>query len=75
MLQLVITMGTHGFLHREGGHQYVKFIIRQCTLPNCDFPSKVTSSVTNEQLRDMCADILHLLTTSVSDADQVLAFL
>jgi len=64
-------MGTHGFLHREGGQEYVKYILRQCTLPSFDPPSKVAPTFTNEQLRDMCSDILLLLTTSVTEADKV----
>lgn len=64
-------MGTHGLLDREGGLEYIKFILRQCTLPSYDVPSKVPVTVTNEQLRDICNDILLLLTTTVDDADKV----
>ena len=65
-------MGTHGLLHREGGEEYVKFIVRQCNLPAYDPPSKVPPVVTNEQLRLMCSDILLLLTTTVTDAEKVM---
>ena len=64
-------MGTHGFLFQDGGQQFVRFILRQCTLPVFDSLSKEIPAVTNEQLRDVCCDILLLLTTSVTDADKV----
>uniref|UniRef100_H2Z2X1 MROH2B-like HEAT-repeats domain-containing protein n=1 Tax=Ciona savignyi TaxID=51511 RepID=H2Z2X1_CIOSA len=64
MAKLVIAMATHGYLLREGGHEYVKFITLQCSHPG--EPPK------GDELRNICDEILNLITTTVQDMEQVL---
>ncbi|KAK7115260.1 maestro heat-like repeat-containing protein family member 1 isoform X1 [Littorina saxatilis] len=72
--QVVIAMAHHGYLELEGGHLMVEFIVRQCSLPD-DPPGKRPADpefVSNQQLRSMCDNILHLVTTTIDIMEPVL---
>ncbi|XP_076448959.1 maestro heat-like repeat-containing protein family member 1 isoform X1 [Babylonia areolata] len=72
--QVVIAMAHHGYLELEGGQQMVEFIVRQCSLPD-DPPGRRPADpehVGNQQLRSMCENILHLVTTTIDIMEPVL---
>lgn len=76
LAQVIIAMAHHQYLENEGGHLMIEFIVNQCCLPN-DSPtmSKRRSDadhVTNENLRNMCENILHLITTTIECMEPVL---
>ncbi|GFS16071.1 maestro heat-like repeat family member 1 [Elysia marginata] len=72
--QVIIAMANHGYLELEGGHNMIEFIVRQCSLedepkgkrnPDPDY-------VSNEILRRMCDNVLHLVTTTIQHMEPVL---
>ncbi|XP_064611998.1 maestro heat-like repeat-containing protein family member 1 [Liolophura sinensis] len=72
--QVVIAMAHHGYLELEGGQLMVEFIVRQCALLP-DPPGKRSADpeyVSNDQLRQMCANILQLITTTIELMESVL---
>ncbi|XP_035284058.1 maestro heat-like repeat-containing protein family member 1 [Anguilla anguilla] len=74
-VQVVSAMAHHGYLELEGGDLLVRFIILHCALPDtsqhgCRPPDQ--EDVTNEALRNMCANMLHLFTTTVDRLTDVL---
>lgn len=71
--QLVVAMATHGYLSQEGGQEYVKFIVLQCRSEDHTptVKDKLVPTVTNEELKTVCDDILQLITTTVEGLDQV----
>lgn len=76
LAQVISTMAHHDYLELEGGEAMVEFIIRQCALPcHPENPKPRTydpEEVTEEGLRDMCDNILNLLTTTVKRMQEVL---
>ncbi|XP_078392967.1 maestro heat-like repeat-containing protein family member 1, partial [Cetorhinus maximus] len=74
--QVISAMAHHDYLELEGGEAMVEFIIRQCALPCEPGTPKPRSydpdEVTDESLRNMCDNILNLLTTTVKKMENVL---
>uniref|UniRef100_A0A3P8XIB0 Maestro heat-like repeat family member 1 n=1 Tax=Esox lucius TaxID=8010 RepID=A0A3P8XIB0_ESOLU len=66
IVQVISAMAHHGYLELEGGDLLVKFIIQHCALPDTYY------EVTNEALRSMCDNTLHLFTTTVGRLTDVL---
>ncbi|GAB1601977.1 maestro heat-like repeat-containing protein family member 1 isoform X2 [Argonauta hians] len=76
LAQVIIAMAHHKYLENEGGHLMIEFIVNQCCLPN-DTPNMVKRRsdmdyVSNESLRSMCDNILHLITTTIECMEPVL---
>ncbi|XP_072350420.1 maestro heat-like repeat-containing protein family member 1 isoform X2 [Scyliorhinus torazame] len=74
--QVISAMAHHDYLELEGGETMMEFIIRQCALP-CEPGTPKPHSydpdeVTDENLRNMCDNILNLLTTTVKKMESVL---
>ncbi|XP_077869460.1 maestro heat-like repeat-containing protein family member 1 [Saccoglossus kowalevskii] len=72
--QVIIAMAHHGYLELEGGELMVEFIVRQCSLPE-DVTKKRSADpefVSNDALRSMCDNILHLGTTTIAVMESVL---
>uniref|UniRef100_A0A665T643 Maestro heat-like repeat family member 1 n=1 Tax=Echeneis naucrates TaxID=173247 RepID=A0A665T643_ECHNA len=65
VVQVISAMAHHGYLELEGGELLVRFIVQHCALPD-------TYQVTNEALRTICDNTLHLLTTTVGRLADVL---
>ncbi|XP_055780682.1 maestro heat-like repeat-containing protein family member 1 isoform X2 [Salvelinus fontinalis] len=76
VVQVISAMAHHGYLELEGGELLVKFIIQHCALPDTYYrPGQRPSDpeeVTNEALRSMCDNTLHLFTTTVGRLTDVL---
>ncbi|CAL8337909.1 unnamed protein product [Gadus morhua 'NCC'] len=75
VVQVISAMAHHGYLELEGGELLVRFIVQHCALPDTyQRGPKPTDpeEVSNEALRSMCDDTLHLLTTTVSRLADVL---
>ncbi|XP_078061865.1 maestro heat-like repeat-containing protein family member 1 isoform X2 [Mustelus asterias] len=74
--QVISAMAHHDYLELEGGEAMIEFIIRQCALPCEPGTPKPRSydpdEVTDENLRNMCDNILNLLTTTVKKMEKVL---
>ncbi|XP_047455118.1 maestro heat-like repeat-containing protein family member 1 isoform X1 [Mugil cephalus] len=75
VVQVISAMAHHGYLELEGGELLVRFIVQHCALhdtyqrgPRPTDPEEVT----NEALRSMCDNTLHLLTTTVGRLADVL---
>eukprot|EP00117_Sycon_ciliatum_P004055 scpid12251/ scgid8580/ HEAT repeat-containing protein 7A len=76
LAQTIIAMAHHNYLAQEGGHLMVEFIVRQCAMDDSELPMKGEKPdpehVTNKQLRMMCNNVLHLMTTTVDCTEDVL---
>uniref|UniRef100_A0A8C7KEQ8 Maestro heat like repeat family member 1 n=1 Tax=Oncorhynchus kisutch TaxID=8019 RepID=A0A8C7KEQ8_ONCKI len=75
VVQVISAMAHHGYLELEGGDLLVKFIIQHCALPDTYYVRQRPSDpeeVTNEALRSMCDNTLHLFTTTVGRLTDVL---
>lgn len=78
LAQLIVAMAHHGYLGLEGGQLLVAFIVQQCALSATPPPAvkgkkeEDFSAITPLQLRSMCDNILHLMTTTVAHMDLVL---
>uniref|UniRef100_A0A6Q2YD75 Maestro heat-like repeat family member 1 n=1 Tax=Esox lucius TaxID=8010 RepID=A0A6Q2YD75_ESOLU len=75
IVQVISAMAHHGYLELEGGDLLVKFIIQHCALPDTYYVSQRPTDpeeVTNEALRSMCDNTLHLFTTTVGRLTDVL---
>uniref|UniRef100_A0A3Q1JK79 Uncharacterized protein n=1 Tax=Anabas testudineus TaxID=64144 RepID=A0A3Q1JK79_ANATE len=71
VVQVISAMAHHGYLELEGGELLVRFIVQHCALPDTYQPID-PEEVTNESLRTMCDNTLHLLTTTVGRLADVL---
>ncbi|XP_068179896.1 maestro heat-like repeat-containing protein family member 1 isoform X2 [Antennarius striatus] len=75
VVQVISAMAHHGYLELEGGELLVRFIVQNCALHDTyqkgEKPSE-SEEVTNESLRKMCDNTLHLLTTTVGRLADVL---
>lgn len=77
VVQVISAMAHHGYLELEGGELLVRFIVQNCALPdtyqvNRGQKNTDPEEVTNEALRSMCDNTLHLLTTTVGQLADVL---
>uniref|UniRef100_A0AAR2IL20 Maestro heat-like repeat family member 1 n=1 Tax=Pygocentrus nattereri TaxID=42514 RepID=A0AAR2IL20_PYGNA len=75
VVQVISAMAHHGYLELEGGDLLVRFIIQHCALPDTYHRGQRPSDpeeVTNEALRSMCDNTLHLFTTTVGRLTDVL---
>uniref|UniRef100_A0A3B4BDL5 Uncharacterized protein n=1 Tax=Periophthalmus magnuspinnatus TaxID=409849 RepID=A0A3B4BDL5_9GOBI len=75
VVQVISAMAHHGYLELEGGELLVRFIVQNCALPDTYQRGQRTTDpeeVTNEALRSMCDNTLHLLTTTVGQLADVL---
>ncbi|XP_037308997.2 maestro heat-like repeat-containing protein family member 1 isoform X1 [Pungitius pungitius] len=75
VVQVISAMAHHGYLELEGGELLVRFIVQHCALPDTYRRSHRPTDpeeVTNEALRSMCDNTLHLLTTTVGRLADVL---
>lgn len=75
IVQVISAMAHHGYLELEGGDLLVRFIIQHCALPDTYYRGSRPADpeeVTNEALRSMCDDTLHLFTTTVGRLTDVL---
>uniref|UniRef100_UPI0037E92988 maestro heat-like repeat-containing protein family member 1 n=1 Tax=Semicossyphus pulcher TaxID=241346 RepID=UPI0037E92988 len=75
VVQVISAMAHHGYLELEGGELLVRFIVQHCALHDTyQRGQKPTDpeEVTNEALRTMCDNTLHLLTTTVGRLADVL---
>uniref|UniRef100_A0A8B9L9R4 Maestro heat-like repeat family member 1 n=1 Tax=Astyanax mexicanus TaxID=7994 RepID=A0A8B9L9R4_ASTMX len=70
VVQVISAMAHHGYLELEGGDLLVRFIIQHCALPDTYYV--YPEEVTNEALRSMCDNTLHLFTTTVGRLTDVL---
>jgi hypothetical protein len=84
LAQLTALLGSLGYLEGEKGQDFLEFIVRLCSLPSIESrPSGSTSDmvinylisdssnyslVTNSNLREMCDNILQLLTKEAMEA-------
>ncbi|XP_064410089.1 maestro heat-like repeat-containing protein family member 1 isoform X3 [Latimeria chalumnae] len=75
IVQVISAMAHHGYLELEGGDFLLEYIVRHCGV-GADTSSKRLSSdpeeITDEALRGMCENTLHLLTTTVTRMTLVL---
>uniref|UniRef100_A0A671QI30 Maestro heat-like repeat-containing protein family member 1 n=1 Tax=Sinocyclocheilus anshuiensis TaxID=1608454 RepID=A0A671QI30_9TELE len=72
VVQVISAMAHHGYLELEGGDLLVRFIIQHCALPDNYHRPPDPEEVTNEALRSMCDNTLHLFTTTVGRLTDVL---
>uniref|UniRef100_A0A667YA62 Maestro heat-like repeat family member 1 n=1 Tax=Myripristis murdjan TaxID=586833 RepID=A0A667YA62_9TELE len=75
VVQVISAMAHHGYLELEGGDLLVRFIVQHCALPDTIQRGQKPidpEEVTNEALRTMCDNTLHLLTTTVGRLADVL---
>uniref|UniRef100_A0A671LQI6 Maestro heat-like repeat-containing protein family member 1 n=1 Tax=Sinocyclocheilus anshuiensis TaxID=1608454 RepID=A0A671LQI6_9TELE len=72
VVQVISAMAHHGYLELEGGDLLVRFIIQHCALPDTYHRPPDPEEVTNEALRSMCDNTLHLFTTTVGRLTDVL---
>ncbi|XP_058866402.1 maestro heat-like repeat-containing protein family member 1 isoform X1 [Acipenser ruthenus] len=75
MVQVISAMAHHGYLELEGGDVLVKYIVQHCALPDSVTRNRLPSDpedVTNESLRGMCENTLHLFTTTVGRMADIL---
>ncbi|RXM27386.1 Maestro heat-like repeat-containing protein family member 1 [Acipenser ruthenus] len=75
MVQVISAMAHHGYLELEGGDVLVKYIVQHCALPDSVTRNRLPSDpedVTNESLRGMCENTLHLFTTTVGRMAHIL---
>ncbi|KAM6910364.1 maestro heat-like repeat-containing protein family member 1 isoform 1-T1 [Xenentodon cancila] len=75
VVQVISAMAHHGYLELEGGELLVRFIVQNCALHDTyqrGQKSADPEEVTNEALRTMCDNTLHLLTTTVGRLADVL---
>ncbi|XP_052003052.1 maestro heat-like repeat-containing protein family member 1 [Xyrauchen texanus] len=75
VVQVISAMAHHGYLELDGGDLLVRFIIQHCALPdtfNQGQRPPDPEEVTNEALRSMCDNTLHLFTTTVGRLTDVL---
>uniref|UniRef100_A0A669C2F3 Maestro heat-like repeat family member 1 n=1 Tax=Oreochromis niloticus TaxID=8128 RepID=A0A669C2F3_ORENI len=72
VVQVISAMAHHGYLELEGGELLVRFIVQHCALPDTYQRPTDPEEVTNESLRSMCDNTLHLLTTTVGRLADVL---
>ncbi|XP_053737649.1 maestro heat-like repeat-containing protein family member 1 isoform X2 [Synchiropus splendidus] len=75
LIQVISAMAHHGYLELEGGELLVRFIVQNCALPDTNQRGQKPTDpeeVTNEALRTMCDNTLHLLTTTVGRLADVL---
>ncbi|XP_034031218.1 maestro heat-like repeat-containing protein family member 1 isoform X2 [Thalassophryne amazonica] len=75
VVQVISAMAHHGYLELEGGELLVRFIVQHCALLDTHQHgqrSRDPEEVTNEALRTMCDNTLHLLTTTVGQLANVL---
>nr|XP_046255582.1 maestro heat-like repeat-containing protein family member 1 isoform X1 [Scatophagus argus] len=75
VVQVISAMAHHGYLELEGGELLVRFIVQHCALPDTYHRGQSPADpeeVTNEALRMMCDNTLHLLTTTVGRLADVL---
>ncbi|XP_022529276.2 maestro heat-like repeat-containing protein family member 1 isoform X2 [Astyanax mexicanus] len=75
VVQVISAMAHHGYLELEGGDLLVRFIIQHCALPDTYYRGQRPTDpeeVTNEALRSMCDNTLHLFTTTVGRLTDVL---
>uniref|UniRef100_A0A671WUQ3 Maestro heat-like repeat family member 1 n=1 Tax=Sparus aurata TaxID=8175 RepID=A0A671WUQ3_SPAAU len=72
VVQVISAMAHHGYLELEGGELLVRFIVQNCALPDTYQVQFGLQFVTNEALRTMCDNTLHLLTTTVGRLADVL---
>eukprot|EP00026_Physarum_polycephalum_P000352 Phypoly_transcript_00352.p1 GENE.Phypoly_transcript_00352~~Phypoly_transcript_00352.p1 ORF type:complete len:1660 (+),score=332.46 Phypoly_transcript_00352:97-5076(+) len=80
LAQVVIAMASHGYLLLEGGESLIEFVIRGSALP-CDdddikSPKKKAvvdiDGVTETEIRNMCDNILNLITTTIPSMEPAL---
>ncbi|XP_044062559.1 maestro heat-like repeat-containing protein family member 1 isoform X1 [Siniperca chuatsi] len=75
VVQVISAMAHHGYLELDGGELLVRFIVQHCALPDTYQRGQRPTDpeeVTNEALRTMCDNTLHLLTTTVGRLADVL---
>ncbi|XP_041105095.1 maestro heat-like repeat-containing protein family member 1 isoform X2 [Polyodon spathula] len=75
IVQVISAMAHHGYLELEGGDVLVKYIVQHCALPDSVNRNRLPSDpedVTNESLRGMCENTLHLFTTTVGRMADIL---
>ncbi|XP_056141693.1 maestro heat-like repeat-containing protein family member 1 [Lampris incognitus] len=75
VIQVISAMAHHGYLELEGGELLIRYIVQNCALPDTyQRGQKPTDpeEVTNEALRSMCDNTLHLLTTTIGHLADVL---
>ncbi|XP_073782226.1 maestro heat-like repeat-containing protein family member 1 isoform X1 [Danio rerio] len=75
VVQVISAMAHHGYLELDGGDLLVRFIIQHCALPDTYYKGQRPQDpeeVTNEALRSMCDNTLHLFTTTVGRLTDVL---
>ncbi|XP_056618249.1 maestro heat-like repeat-containing protein family member 1 isoform X1 [Triplophysa dalaica] len=75
VVQVISAMAHHGYLELDGGDILVRFIVQHCALPDTNNRGPRPpdpEDVTNEDLRSMCDNTLHLFTTTVGRLTDVL---
>ncbi|XP_062395570.1 maestro heat-like repeat-containing protein family member 1 isoform X2 [Sardina pilchardus] len=75
VVQVISAMAHHGYLELDGGDLLVRFIVQHCALPDTYYRGQRPADpeeVTNEALRSMCDNTLHLFTTTVGRLTDVL---
>ncbi|XP_053350115.1 maestro heat-like repeat-containing protein family member 1 isoform X1 [Clarias gariepinus] len=75
VVQVISAMAHHGYLELEGGDMLVRFIVQHCALSDTYYRGQRPldpEEVTNEALRSMCDNTLHLFTTTVGRLTDVL---
>ncbi|XP_068425526.1 maestro heat-like repeat-containing protein family member 1 isoform X1 [Clinocottus analis] len=75
VVQVISAMAHHGYLELEGGELLVRFLVQHCALPDTYRRGQRPTDpeeVTNEALRTMCDNTLHLLTTTVGQLADIL---
>ncbi|XP_041962834.1 maestro heat-like repeat-containing protein family member 1 isoform X1 [Alosa sapidissima] len=75
VVQVISAMAHHGYLELDGGDLLVRFIVQHCALPDTYYRGQRPTDpeeVTNEALRSMCDNTLHLFTTTVGRLTDVL---
>uniref|UniRef100_UPI00358F9D33 maestro heat-like repeat-containing protein family member 1 isoform X2 n=1 Tax=Myxine glutinosa TaxID=7769 RepID=UPI00358F9D33 len=77
LLQSIVALAHHGYLHLDGGLDLVQFLVRQCAFQQSSVPQvKPKGSEMDhdgqEAIRLLACSVLHVLTTTVSRIEAVL---
>ncbi|XP_054723118.1 maestro heat-like repeat-containing protein family member 1 [Uloborus diversus] len=72
--QVIVTLAHHDHLKSNDGLDLVCFVIQQCALPDDPTAKRPgdPNYVSNEALRNMCENVMHLLTTTVETMEEIL---
>lgn len=75
ILQVIVAMAYHGYLHLEGGQLLIEFLLRQCALsddPTDEKAKPTPQDCSNKELRSTAESILTLFANTISNMHEIL---